>query len=45
MNWFILAGGVLWVCGAVSYYSNGNWRMTIVSICYAISQFALTGAK
>ena len=45
MNWFVLAGGILWLFGAGEYYVNGNWRMMIVAIAYAISQFALMGAK
>jgi hypothetical protein len=45
MNWFILLGGILWLCGAVQAYYQGNYRMAIVSIAYAISQFALTKAQ
>lgn len=45
INWFIFLGGILWVCGGIQAYANGNYRMAIVSIAYAISQFALTGAK
>ena len=45
MNYFILAGGLLWLGGAVQYYVNDNYRMAIVAIAYAISQFALMGAE
>lgn len=45
MNWFVLVGGLLWLGGAVNWYIQGNYRMVVVAIAYAISQFALTGAK
>ena len=45
MNWFILLGGLLWLCGALQYWYKGNWRMSIVAICYAVAQFALVEAK
>jgi len=44
MNYFILIGGILWLGGAFQYYWNGNYRMTIVAVAYACSQFALMGA-
>lgn len=45
MNYFVLVGGALWLGAAVQAYINGNYRMVIVAIAYAVSQFALTGAK
>lgn len=45
MNWFVLAGGLLWLAGAVQYWRLDNWRMAIVAVAYAISQFCLMGAK
>jgi hypothetical protein len=45
LNWFIVAGGVLWVAGAVKAFGEGNWRMGVVSLAYAVSQFVLAGVK
>ena len=45
VNYFILVGGGLWLGAAVQAYINGNYRMMVVAIAYAVSQFALTGAK
>lgn len=45
MNYFVMAGGVLWICGAVQAYLQGNSVMVVVSIAYATSQFALAFAK
>jgi hypothetical protein len=45
MNYFIVAGGILWICGAVQAYQQGNKIMVIVSLAYATSQFALAFAK
>jgi hypothetical protein len=45
MNWFVVSTGVLWICGAAQYALSSNWRMVIVSLCYAFATFALVGAK
>ncbi len=44
-NWFVTATAVLWILGAVQYGAQANWRMTIVSVCYAMATLALVGAK
>jgi hypothetical protein len=44
MNYFVFAGGVLWIGGAFQAYAQGNKTMVIVSICYAVAQFALAFA-
>ena len=45
MNWFVLAGGALWLGAAVQWAMDGNYRMAWVAVCYAASQFALMGAR
>ena len=45
MNWWTFASGVMWIGAAIQYGMNGNWRMVIVSLCYAAATAALIGAK
>ena len=45
MNWFVLAGGLLWMGAAAQWSYDGNLRMAGVAICYAVSQFILMGMK
>lgn len=45
MNWFMLIGGALWLGAAVQAHFQSNWQMVIVSIAYAISQFALATVR
>jgi len=45
LNWFIVASGVLWVAGGVQAFVEGNWQMGVVSLAYAVAQFALAGVK
>lgn len=45
MSWFALATAVLWVFAGVEYTLQQNWRMVIVSLCYAAATGALVGAK
>ena len=44
-NYFVASTAVLWLVGAGQYVYSGNWRMVIVSVCYALATFALVGAK
>lgn len=45
MNWFMVAGGLLWIGSAVQAFYQGQILMGIVSLCYAGAQFALGGVK
>jgi len=45
MNWWTFASGVMWIGAAIQYGMNGNLRMMIVSLCYAVATAALIGAK
>ena len=45
INWFIFAGGMLWLIGAGSSLLEGDWKMATISTAYAIAQFVLAGIK
>lgn len=45
VNWFVTASAFCWLFGAVHYSLQYNWRMVIVSVCYALATFALMGAE
>jgi len=45
MNWFIIAGGFLWLAGAGVATIEGNYKMAVISVCYAVAQFVLANIK
>ena len=45
MSWFTIISGLCWVGAAIEYSLTGNWRMVVVSLCYAAATGALVGAK
>ena len=44
-NWGAFVSGLCWVAAAGQYIYQGNWRMTVVSLCYFGATMALVGAK
>ncbi len=45
MNPFIAASGVLYLCATAWSLYQGEWRMALVWFAYAVSGFALAGAR
>ena len=44
-NWFVVANGLCWVGAACESIYRGNWRLAVVSVCYALATWALQGVK
>jgi hypothetical protein len=45
MNWWMIAGGFLMLGASGQAVYSGDWRTSVIFLCYAVANFLLAGVK